>query len=120
MSIRRLFPDRWARIAAWTGAAVAWGTAAVAVSAAGPAVDTAPPTSAGPILPVITEPSVSAPAMPTPPPGGLVVIRFTPAERPAARVITQVQQADAATSRAPAVTAPAPPAAPPTVTSSGS
>ena len=31
--LKRLFPSRWARIVAWTGAAIAWGTSIVAVQA---------------------------------------------------------------------------------------
>ena len=122
MSLRRLFPDRWARILAWTSAAVAWGTAAVALATTSPAAETGPPPPTDlPAQRATTIHTGSAPAIPLPPDGGLVVIRYTPADRPAAQVITQTLRSAApapAASSAPSSQAGAP--APATVTSSGS
>jgi hypothetical protein len=124
VSLRRLFPDRWARILAWTSAALAWGTAAVAVATTSPAAETGPPPTDVPTQRATTTHTGSASAIPLPPEGGLVVIRYTPADRPAAQVITQTLRSATpapAASSAPSSQAAAPAAAPqPTVTSSGS
>lgn len=86
--LKRLFPSRWARIVAWTGAAVAWATSVVAVQAA------MEQPMADPELEVQPEPEVSeipAPvaAVPDPPADGLVVIRYSPVPPPPPEVITR-------------------------------
>lgn len=111
MSLRRLLPDRWMRIVAWTATAVVWGTAAVAASASTQGWQTATDTATANTP--TTQPSTTTTGAPMPDPtsNGLVVIRFTPVERPAPQVITRT------------VTRSAPPAAArpvPTVPSSGS
>ena len=86
--LKRLFPSRWARIVAWTGAAVAWGTSVVAVQAASEQPETNQTT------PPIPEPEVQevpAPmaAVPAAPEKGLVVIRYSPVPPPPPEVITR-------------------------------
>jgi hypothetical protein len=87
--LKRLFPSRWARIVAWTGAAVAWGTSIVTVQAASQETDIA---SAEPVP--TTEPEVQEvpeplAAVPEAPEQGLVVIRYTPVPPPPPEVITR-------------------------------
>jgi len=91
MILKRLFPTRWARIAAWTAAALAWGTSVVTFAAnAG--------VSAEPALPPIpdltttttisTTTTVPAP-IPVQPERGLVVLRYTPVPPPPPQVIVR-------------------------------
>lgn len=126
MSIKRLLPGRWARILGWALAGVSWGTTAVAVAAG--AGDSE---AAAPIVPATTDDAVMAPVvspvvqapLPDQPASGLVVIRFAPAERPEAQVITRTVTVSApAASSAPATRQPAATQqpAPVTVQSSGS
>lgn len=87
--LKRLFPSRWARIIAWTGAAVAWGTSVVAVQAATEQSNAAEPEPA--TLPeseveVVEEPVAAVPA---PPEDGLVIIRYTPVPPPPPEVVTR-------------------------------
>lgn len=86
--LRRLFPSRWARIVAWTGAAVAWGTSIVAVQAAieEPAVEPQPVTEPEPEVREVPAPVAAVPA---PPEDGLVVIRYSPIPPPAPEVVTR-------------------------------
>jgi hypothetical protein len=87
--LKRLFPSRWARILAWTGAAVAWGTSIVTVQAATEDTATAeppPPEAPEPEVLEITEPAAAVPA---PTEKGLVVIRYTPVPPPPPEVITR-------------------------------
>ena len=89
MFIKRLFPNRWAKILAWTGAALAWSSVAVAVVVkgevkAGDQLDAA----VDPIEPTTTTTSTLA-LLPEPPDEGLVIIRYTPVPAPAAQVITR-------------------------------
>lgn len=87
--LKRLFPSRWARIAAWTGAAVAWGTSVVAVQAATEqAIATAPDPTAAP-EPEVEQVAESVAAVPAPPEEGLVIIRYTPVPPPPPEVITR-------------------------------
>ena len=86
--LKRLFPSRWARIVAWTGAAVAWATSIVTVQAASEEATTEPPATEAPgteVLEVI-EPAA---AIPAPTEEGLVVIRYTPVPPPPPEVITR-------------------------------
>ena len=87
--LKRLFPSRWARIVAWTGAAVAWGTSVVAVQAASeqPATnETTPPPSPEPEVQEVPAPIAAVPAAPE---KGLVVIRYSPVPPPPPEVITR-------------------------------
>ena len=87
--LKRLFPSRWARIVAWTGAAVAWGTSVVTVQAAteqNSTAETAPPTPTEPEVVEVAEPQAAVPAAPE---QGLVVIRYTPVPPPPPEVITR-------------------------------
>ena len=86
--LRRLFPSRWARIVAWTGAAVAWGTSVVTVQAAmdEPAAESDAARDAQPEVQEIPAPVAAVPA---PPEDGLVVIRYSPVPPPPPEVITR-------------------------------
>lgn len=99
------------RIVAWTATAVVWGTTAVAASAS--TRDNQATTDTAPASAPVIQPSTTTTGAPMPDPtgDGLVVIRFTPVERPAPPVITR-------TVTRPAAPAPAQPV--PTVPSSGS
>jgi hypothetical protein len=128
MSIKRLRPGRLARIVGWTTATLTWGTTAVAVAAGAvsdgedPEVAAPPPTAEPPQM-IVSRTTTQAP-LPAQPSGGLVVIRFTPVERPEAQVITRTVtvagQAPATASQSPAPAAQQPAPAPVTVQSSGS
>ena len=81
---------RVAGIVAWTAASVTWGTAIVATANVAPEpVITADGPDPEPV--VIVEPEVQeilAP-VPTMPESGLVVLRYTPNEKPEAKVVVQ-------------------------------
>ncbi|MCP3975328.1 MAG: hypothetical protein GY720_12660 [bacterium] len=85
--IKRLFPNRWARITAWTGAAVAWSVSVMAAASQpeAPAVaeNTPPPETT-----TSTTSTTVRVTMPTLPESGLVVLRFTAVEPPPPQVIT--------------------------------
>ena len=88
--IKRLFPNRWARITAWTGAAVAWAVSVMAVAAqppAGATVDEPAPIATTPPTTATTTSTMAT--MPTIPDSGLVVIRFTPVPPPPPQVVTR-------------------------------
>lgn len=88
--LRRLFPGRWARIVAWTGAAVAWGTSIVAVQAAAEQTATDEPVPPTPSEePEVQEISAPLAAIPDAPEQGLVIIRYTPVPPPPPEVITR-------------------------------
>lgn len=88
MASKRLPVSRLAGIAAWTAASVAWGTAAIAVA------NEAPTTTAKALgvmqspPPVEAHEEVLAP-VPTLPESGLVILRYTPVERPEAKVVVR-------------------------------
>jgi hypothetical protein len=110
--LKRLFPTRWARIMAWTAAALSWGTTAVAVAAGGPEATEASTDPEPTLAPsqIVAATTTVAP-LPSQPQGGLVVLRFTPVEPPPPEVITRtVTVASGGGGSAPA----------PTVSSSGS
>ena len=86
MAGRRLSIGRVAAITAWTGAAVAWGTAVVSVAAANPGAQAEEEAPAPAVAPV-TE-TVLAP-VPDMPDSGLIVVRYTPVERPEPEVIVK-------------------------------
>ena len=87
--LRRLLPSRWARIMAWTGAAVAWGTSAIAVQAATEQSATAEPEPIDVPEPEVLEIVEPVAAVPTPTEEGLVIIRYTPVPPPPPEVITR-------------------------------
>jgi len=87
--LRRLFPSRWARIVAWTGAAVAWGTSIVAVQAAAEQGATSEPEPVPAGEPEVQEVPAPVAAVPAAPEQGLVIIRYTPVPPPPPEVITQ-------------------------------
>ncbi|MEA2001194.1 MAG: hypothetical protein U9N84_04830 [Actinomycetota bacterium] len=87
--LKRLFPSRWARIIAWTGAAVAWGTSIVAVQAATELSAVEEPLPPEPIEPQVEEIPAPVAAVPAPTEQGLVVIRYTPVPPPPPEVITR-------------------------------
>ncbi len=115
--MRKRFPKaRRRRITAWTAFAVTWATAIVARSIGGPAgvagAETATIPSPEPeqaVVPATTTPPATLPELPA---DGLVVVRYTPVERPQPEVRRVVV----------ATPAPSPPAAPAPTTqrSSGS
>lgn len=86
MFLKRLFPRRWVAIVAWTGAALAWGSVGVAAAGKGQANEGEAPPSLEPVSSAATA-AVAQPAMPEMPDKGLVIIRYTPIEPPAAQVI---------------------------------
>ena len=88
MATRRLPASRIAGIAAWTAATVAWGTAAIAVANEAPGAEAKALGVALRSSPVEIQAEVLAPA-PTLPESGLVVLRYTPVERPEAKTIVR-------------------------------
>ena len=86
MIIKRFFPNRWARITAWTGAAIAWATSLLVVQSGRAATAETPPPP-----PPIEAPSTTTSLAPVPeaPAEGLVVLRFTPTPPPPPQVITR-------------------------------
>ena len=101
MAGRRLSLGRVAAITAWTGAAVAWGTAVVSVAAASPDTETETPVSAPAVSPVVETVLSAVPAMPE---SGLIVVRYTPVERPEPEVIVQRRVVTVASPQAPTKT----------------
>lgn len=88
--LKRLFPSRWARIVAWTGAAVAWGTSVVTVQAATQQDATiAEPQPTFPPDPEVQQVPEPVAAVPQAPEQGLVVIRYTPVPPPPPEVVTR-------------------------------
>lgn len=87
--LKRLFPSRWARIIAWTGAAVAWGTSIVAVQAATEISAAEEPLPPEPIEPQVEEIPAPVAAVPAATEQGLVIIRYTPVPPPPPEVITR-------------------------------
>jgi hypothetical protein len=121
MSLKRLLPGRWLRIIGWALAGVSWGTTAVAVAAGAGESDVPPaPTSPTDSTPVVSEatPVAQQAPLPDPPASGLVILRFTPVERPAAQVITRTVTVSGTASSGPAQPTSSP--TPVTVTSGGS
>ncbi len=121
MMLKRLFPMRWAKIAAWTGAALAWGTTAIAVASnASASTPVEQPALPQPIDPPTTTSATTTTVAPMPelPERGLVVVRYTPVPPPPPQVVTRTvvvagssgggggSSASAATAPAPAVAAP--------------
>ncbi len=88
MIIKRFFPNRWARITAWTAAAVAWVTSLLVIQAdrALPAGAVEPPP---PPATTIPETATTLAPIPEATDRGLVVLRFTPTPAPPPEVITR-------------------------------
>lgn len=109
--IRKRFPtERRRRIVGWTTLAIAWVTALVARGAAAPA---APSEQVAPEPTIVSPELLATPApLPTLPAEGLVVLHYTPVPKPEAEVRRVVVTRT--------VAAPASPARPTTVSSSGS
>jgi len=84
----RLPASRIAGIAAWTAASVAWGTAAIAVANEAPGAATKALDVTQRPLPVEIQHEMLAP-IPTLPESGLVVLRYTPVERPEAKTVVR-------------------------------
>jgi len=124
MAPQRLPITRIAGIVAWTAASVTWGTAIVATANAAPEPEVlAEGPEPEPI--VIVEPNVEQVLAPVPamPESGLVVLRYTPGEKPEPKIVVQrVVVASPSTGKtAPAATpTKAPAKAPAKVKSSGS
>jgi hypothetical protein len=112
MAPKRLPASRIAGIIAWTAASVTWGTAVVAIANVAPEPPQ-PEASADPEPVVLIEPQaaeVLAP-VPTMPESGLVVLRYTPSEKPEAQVVVRrvvVSSPSGGGSTAAATPAPAP------------
>ena len=87
--LKRLFPSRWARIVAWTGAAIAWGTSIVAVQAQvqESATTTTVPEARPEPNPEVQEVPELVAAVPAAPEQGGVVIRYTPVPPPPPEVL---------------------------------
>ena len=78
MILKRLFPTRWAKILAWTGASLAWGTTLIAVAANAAATEAVEqpeaPVAVDPPTTTTVATTTTAP-MPDMPERGLVVVR---------------------------------------------
>jgi len=88
MAPQRLPASRLAGIVAWTAASVAWGTTAIAVANESPAGEVKAMDVMQSLPSVEVQQEVLAPA-PTLPESGLVVLRYTPVERPEAKVVVR-------------------------------
>jgi hypothetical protein len=90
MAPQRLPMTRVAGIIAWTTASVTWGTAMVAAANVTPEPE-ALAVGPDPEPVVIVEPDAAEVLSPIPtmPESGLVVLRYTPSEKPEARVVVQ-------------------------------
>jgi hypothetical protein len=112
---------RVAGIVAWTAATVTWGTAIVAVANVAPEPEiVAEGPEPEPV--VIVEPEVQrilAP-IPTMPESGLVVLRYTPSDKPEAKVVVQRVVVSSPSSGGGSTPATAPAKAPAKAKSSGS
>jgi hypothetical protein len=100
VKVRRLSIARVASVAAWTAASVSWGTAAVAI-ATRPAEAAATEEPVVLALPDMTPTTTSVPDLPE---SGLVVLRYTPVDRPKPRVVTEVRVAPGSAARGTSVT----------------
>jgi hypothetical protein len=124
MAAKRLTLSRVAGIIAWSTAAVAWGTAAVALSNQTSATETMPDTPQEP-APSAATVLEQLPAVPAMPESGLIVVRYTPTDRPEPNVVVRRVPGPTASSLVPTPTnaqpsAPIPAPAPVVEQSSGS
>jgi hypothetical protein len=103
MTTKRLSIARVAGVAAWTAASVSWGAAAVAV-ATKPAEATATEEPLVFTLPEVT----TTTAVPVLPESGLMVLRYTPVEKPSPRVVTEVRVASGSSGSTASPSSPAP------------
>ncbi len=103
MMAKRLTTSRVTGIAAWSAAAVAWGTAAIAFVTApstGEFVEVMePPSPLAPLESSVAQPQAPFPTMPE---TGLVVVRYTPAERREPEVVVERRVVAAAAPSTPA------------------
>jgi hypothetical protein len=114
MASGRLPMSRISGIIAWTAASVTWGTAVVAVVNETPAGDVKAMGAMMSPPPIEVQEEVLAP-VPTLPESGLVVLRYTPVERPKPKVVVRT-----VTKSSPSGSAPASKPAPTRERSSGS
>ncbi|MCL1600148.1 MAG: hypothetical protein M3112_01270 [Actinomycetia bacterium] len=121
MAPQRLPLTRVAGIAAWTAASVTWGTAAVAVTNVAPPPEI-PAGSTEPEAELVVEADVQEVLAPIPamPESGLVVLRYTPSEKPEARVVVRQVVVSSPSPGGSSTPAKAPTKAPAKVKSSGS
>lgn len=104
----RLPISRISGIAAWTAASVTWGTAVIAVATEAPSTDVeALDVSQGPPA-IEAQVEILAP-MPEPPERGILVLRYTPVDKPEARVVVKTVEVRPASPTSPGATAPAAP-----------
>ena len=90
MAAKRLPVPRIAGIVAWTAASVAWGTALVATANAAPeAEDGVEGPAPDPVVIVEPQERIVLAPVPTMPESGLVVLRYTPSEKPEAQVVVR-------------------------------
>lgn len=95
MFVKRLFPNRWAKILAWIGAGVAWGSVAVAADLRDPALAGAEPATPETPSTESATADTTLEALPIAPESGLVIIRYTPVAPPAPEVIVKTVSAPA-------------------------
>ncbi len=110
----RLPLSRVSGIVAWTAASLTWGTATVAVANEAPGTPEKMLDFSS-VEPVVAAEEVVSP-LPTMPEEGLLVLRYTPAERPEAKVVVRTVTVSGSSSGK----APAPKAKPKQEKSSGS
>lgn len=121
MAPQRLPITRVAGIVAWTAASVTWGTAIVAVANVTPEPEIlAEGTEPEPVVTVEPDVQELLAPVPTMPESGLVVLRYTPSEKPEAKVVVQRVVVPSASSGGGSSPAKAPAKAPAKVKSAGS
>ncbi len=90
MAPQRLPATRIAGIVAWTAASVTWGTALVAAATTVPAPQqTTEGTDPEPIVLIDSKDQEALAPLPTMPESGLVVLRYTPSEKPEPQVVVR-------------------------------
>lgn len=80
-------------VGAWAGAALTWAMALLGEPAGSQVAHTPP---VGSPTPAVVAASTIMPAVPSPPDGGLVILRFTPVPPPPPEVVVRTVQAPAA------------------------
>ena len=121
MAPQRLPITRVAGIIAWTAASVTWGTAIVATANVAPEPEVlADGPDSEPLVIVEQEVQEVLAPVPTMPDSGLVVLRYTPSEKPEAKVVVQRVVVSSPSSGGGSSPASAPAKAPAKVKSAGS
>lgn len=105
MASQRLPLTRIAGIAAWTAASLTWGTAVVAVANHEATNASTEGLDAPPAPPPAELQSQELASVPTLPESGLLVLRYTPAEKPAPQVIVRRVTASSPSQASPAAPA---------------